>query len=438
MRTPVYDFVRDYADGSTVRLHMPGHKGTGDIERYDITEISGADSLYEADGIIKESEGYASEIFGAHTFYSAEGSSLAIRAMLYLAQKERGARSPVILAARNAHRAFISGAALLGIDVEWIGEGDSYMSAHVTPDALAARLSVMEQLPMALYLTSPDYLGNEADIPALSEVCKRYSILLLVDNAHGAYLKFLNPSRHPIDLGADMCTDSAHKTLPVLTGGAYLHISRGLPREYRDGAKPALSLFGSSSPSYLILASLDKVNPYLAKGFTKDLSTFVDKIKGVKQKLSALGYTVVGDEELKISIEASRYGYSGEELASFLREGGIEPEMAERDFIVFMLSPADGKAPLRLLAALEEIPQKRPLPARPRVVGARAVKSLRAAVLSASEVLPTRECVGRVLALSDLSCPPAVPILMPGEVIEAEHIPTFLYYGKDMLTVIKE
>ena len=103
MKTPIFDFVKRYAESGNIRMHMPGHKGLGDTERFDITEIPGADSLYEASGIIAESEKNAGELFGANTFYSTEGSSHAIRAMLYLAGLCSGGRCRV-LAARNVHK----------------------------------------------------------------------------------------------------------------------------------------------------------------------------------------------------------------------------------------------------------------------------------------------------------------------------------------------
>ena len=131
MKTPICDFVRRYANSDVLRLHMPGHKGEGrqGCEPYDLTEVMGADSLYDANGIIRESEKNASELFGCDTFYSTEGSSLCIRAMLLLLRQyatEMG-REPLILAGRNAHKTFLSGVALLDLDVEWLyGEADSY------------------------------------------------------------------------------------------------------------------------------------------------------------------------------------------------------------------------------------------------------------------------------------------------------------------------
>ena len=142
MKTPICDYVNQYAQSQALRLHMPGHKGAGPlgVEGLDITEISGADSLYEASGIIRESEQIASEIFGCPTFYSTEGSSQCIRAMVYLAMiwAKRQGRKPVIAAGRNAHKAFLTAAALLDADVCWLkGCGqDSYLSCGLTPAEL--------------------------------------------------------------------------------------------------------------------------------------------------------------------------------------------------------------------------------------------------------------------------------------------------------------
>ena len=235
MNTPICDFVRSYAAKDPLRLHMPGHKGRPVLgpEALDITEVEGADVLYHARGIIRESEENAASLFGtAATFYSTEGSSLCIRAMLHLAllqAKEEG-REPLILAGRNAHKTFLSAIALLDLEVEWLypSQEAGLLSCPVEPAQLEAAFAG-ERKPTAVYVTAPDYLGNLLDIRALAELCHRHGALLLVDNAHGAYLHFLPQPIHPMDLGADLCCDSAHKTLPVLTGGAYLHISRTAP-----------------------------------------------------------------------------------------------------------------------------------------------------------------------------------------------------------------
>ena len=223
-KTPICDFVNNYAQKNALRLHMPGHKGIPllGFEALDITEFDGADSLYEASSIIAQSEQIASDLFGSACFYSTEGSSQCIRAMLYLARLYalKDKKPLRIAAGRNAHKVFLSAAALLDWEVSWLisQEKTSYLSCPIEPVELDAFL---QKNPVAaVYVTSPDYLGNLLDIGALAEVAHRHGCLLLVDNAHGAYLKFLPQSLHPMDLGADICCDSAHKTLPALTGAA--------------------------------------------------------------------------------------------------------------------------------------------------------------------------------------------------------------------------
>lgn len=441
MKTPVFDFVNAYAQSGSIRMHMPGHKGVGEVERLDLTEIAGADSLYEANGIIAESEGYAGELFGADTFYSTEGSSHAIRAMLYLARLYSGGRCRV-LAARNVHKSFVSAVGLLDIDVEWIAPSEelSYLCSSVDAEWLRDRFSDAKNLPDAVYLTSPDYLGHIAPIEKIAEVCREFGVLLLVDNAHGAYLKFLNPSRHPIDLGADMCADSAHKTLPVLTGGAYLHISKNAPAALARDAKRALSVFGSTSPSYLILASLDRANAYLSSGYGEKLRSFSDKISAVKTRLCGYGYTLFGDEPLKITVDAKKYGYLGTELSSLLSEAGIASEFADRDYLVLMLTPNNTDAELfKLALAFSKIKKRPPISeAAPTLKLPERRLSVREAMLSGCVYVSPADAVGRVLAEASVGCPPAVPVAVSGEVIDEACAKAFVYYGVEKIAVTDE
>jgi len=277
METPIADFVNAYRQSGVSRLHMPGHKGRGPLgcESLDITEIAGADALYQADGIIARSEGSAAALFGtAATFYSTEGSSQCIRAMLYLAvlHATPGGGRPVIVAARNAHQSFVLAAALLDAEIVWLwpeGSPFSLCRCDVSTEQLERVLGALPRPPAAVYVTAPDYLGNAPDVAALAATAHRFGVPLLVDGAHGAYLKFLSHGAHPIDLGADLCCDSAHKTLPVLTGGAYLHVGPQAPADFAENGKRALALFGSTSPSYLIFAVSGSCEPPSGGGLSQ-------------------------------------------------------------------------------------------------------------------------------------------------------------------------
>lgn len=470
MDTPIVDFVRRYAQQRTTRMHMPGHKGCGPLgcEALDITEIAGADELYEAEGIIARSEANAAQLFGtARTYYSTEGSSQCIRAMLHLAlqMQPAGASRPVLLAARNAHKALLYAAALLDFDIRWLWPAPDAAGALCTcpvePEALACALDGLTaegRTPFGVYLTSPDYLGFVQDIAGLAAVCHAHGVPLLVDNAHGAYLHFLKEgSRHPIRLGADLCCDSAHKTLPVLTGGAYLHLGPSVQAD-EAAVRNALALFGSTSPSYLILQSLDAANARLAGDFREKLALCRWRLGMLCRELDAfrpglaLPLTGAHREPLKLTLDAAVLGLSGQQLAQALREQGVECEYADPRYLVLMPSPessaedfarlqkalhalcaeASSAAPASdgdaaAFAALAEALQAQPRPA-----------AIREAVLAPQEMVPAAEAVGRICAAPAVSCPPAVPIVVSGEVIPAQALPLFARYGIGRVAVVKD
>jgi arginine/lysine/ornithine decarboxylase len=331
------------------------------------------------------------------------------------------------------------------LDVEWLyPENEAgYLACPVTPEGLTARLSQMKaagRLPAAVYLTSPDYLGNMADIERLSAVCHGFGVLLVVDNAHGAYLKFLSPSRHPMDLGADLCCDSAHKTLPVLTGGAYLHIGAHLPDLFCDHAKQALCLFGSTSPSYLILQSLDMANGVMAgDDFPSALAETAGWVERCAGKLNENGLTSRNSEPLKLTVYPNLYGYTGDEVAEYLRSHNIECEFADPNFLVLMFTPAiTDEDTERLTEVLLALPRRSPLTlCPPPLVSPRRVMTVREALLSPAETLPAKESLGRVLAAATVGCPPAVPIVACGEVIDEAALACFAYYGVETCSVVK-
>ena len=444
MTTPVADFLRACAASGTARLHMPGHKGRGPLgcEAWDLTEIAGADSLYEASGVIARSEENAAALFGsAATFYSTEGSTQCVKAMLLLAlRNRRRGTPPVILAARNVHKSFVHAAALLDFEPLWLWpeEGASLCACPITAEGLEKALASLEAPPAAVYVTSPDYLGNRADIPALAAVCHARGTLLLADNAHGAYLRFLSPSRHPLDLGADLACDSAHKTLPVLTGGAYLHISKTAPAAFRENARAALALFGSTSPSYLTLASLDLCGRYLSENYPARLAEAVRRLEALGKTLSANGWQVEPSDPLRLTLRAPS-GLTGLDLADRLRRGGAECEYADRDFLVLMTTPENGPEDLaRVSAALgENRAPAAPAVSLPLAKGERAL-SVREALFAPQETVPAEESLGRVCGAPAVSCPPAVPVAVSGERIEEAALALFSYYGVKFVDVLRD
>lgn len=442
MKTPVCDFVAAYEQSGIARLHMPGHKGKGPLgcEGRDITEIAGADSLYEAGGVIAQSEQNAAALFGAKaTFYSAGGSSQCIGAMLCLALQK--SKSRVVLAARNAHKSFLHAAALLDADVRWLWPRPySLLACPVTPEMLENALAALPEAPAAVYITSPDYLGNVQPVAALAKVCHAHGAPLLVDNAHGAYLHFLPAPAHPLDEGADLCCDSAHKTLPVLTGGAYLHLGYGLLKTEEGEVRAALSLFGSTSPSYLILQSLDACNRYLADEARPKLAACVRAVEALKADLAVQGWTVAESEPLKVTLHASKRGWRGDALADFLRKNGVECEYADPDDLVLMVSPQNSPEDLeKVRAALaaagqgSEAPQTPPQMARPR-----QAMGIRAALLVPAEEVPVAAAAGRVCAAPTVGCPPAVPVVVSGEEISPDAAAVFCYYGIETVRAVRE
>ncbi|MBE7067385.1 MAG: hypothetical protein E7385_07535 [Ruminococcaceae bacterium] len=452
MNTPIVDFVSQYADADFSRFHMPGHKGHTFLgcEKLDITEIDGADVLYMSDGIIKESEENTSSLFNtSKTFFSTEGSSLAIRAMIgaVCPGVKADTYKPLILAARNVHKAFIYACAAIDVDVQWIyPENYTHLcSCPISADDVEQAISRAPYPPTAVYLTSPDYLGNITDIAAISSVCEKHGVLLLVDNAHGAYLHFLETSLHPIHLGAHICCDSAHKTLPVLTGGAYLHFSQHCPEKYIKRAQKMLSVFASTSPSYLILQSLDLCNKYLADDCRSQLLHTTKDIFAAKDKITEFGFAVQQSEPLKIVVNIKKAGLDRTEFCNMLTSNKISLEMCDDDFAVFMVTPQNNTQDIhKLVSFFEKLKPKQPftldMPENSLYISSQknhnTALSIRQAVFADQIHIPAEQSLGRICAAPVISCPPAVPIVISGEIITKEDIELMKKYHIEYIDVV--
>ena len=443
MDTPIFDFVQNYIKSNTARLHMPGHKGVSFLgcEAADITEIKGADELYAPNGIIRKSEENATLLFDtAKTVYSAGGSSQSINAMLYLAyQKADKSQRPFVLAGRNAHKSFIYALAKLDADVEWLYPDDELLgitSCYVDGEMVEDALKKLSYKPFAVYITSPDYMGILSDIESIAEVCNRYNIPLLVDNAHGSYLKFAKRDRHPTTLGADMCCDSAHKTLPVLTGGGYLHIAKSDKYGFAKNAINAMAIFGSTSPSYLILQSLDLCNKYIDEKIREDIERCANKLIEFQDLINDKYISSLSFEPLKFTIDFRGYVF---DFVKHFRSHGIEFEYADDNFIVFMFSPQNSDEDFeKFKVALEQIEVKGLKDGEGIVIPhSKRVMTIREAIFSECEEIDVEEAVGRTCASPAVSCPPAIPIAVSGDEITNEHIKLFKKYKIDKILVVK-
>ena len=425
--TPIHDFLLTYTKENPVRCHMPGGKES----LLDITEIEGADSLYESSGIIRSSEENAATLFGsAKTLYSCGGSTLAIQTMLAAAKAAYPDKNRVA-ASRFCHRSLVSACALLGLEIDWIMPR-SFLSCNITTKAAEEKIT---SDTLCLFLQTIDYYGGECDIEEMSVLCRKKNLPLLADNAHGAYLVFTE--RHPLHRGADMTADSAHKTLPCLTGGAYLHISKNAPQALAARGKELMALFGSSSPSYLILNSLDLCNRHIAEE-REQAEQVLAEVKKLKTALTAAGFTLHKSDLMRITIDACGCGYSGFELSALLRERGVSAELADSRYTVLLFSTGQSLSDFpRILEAAKQIPIMSPKEySEPIFPLPPSVMSTRDALFSPSEKIPVNSAEGRICASICCPCPPCVPLVMPGEVITADVIEGMRTYGVSTVRVV--
>lgn len=429
-KTPLFAALYDHAAGHPAAFHTPGHKGhmpqlapLSDIA-LDLTELPDTGSLYDGGDVIEQAERLAAAAFGARdTLFSAGGCTLCIQAMLLLGAGAGGR----VLMARTAHRSAVHAAVLLGLEPVWLWPAQD---AHgvLPPDAgEAERALAADPGIRAVYITSPDYAGNLADIPAFAAVCRRHGVPLLVDNAHGSHLGAFG--LHPLALGADLTADSAHKTLPVLTGGAMLHIGN-TPKAAgitRPAAKAAMALFGSTSPAFPVLASLDLARSWWEEEGPSAFRRVAETTDNLRRLAARQGIEAYAGRTLRdpsrLTLDFSADGRDAAAAAEWFRRQGCEPEYADNRYLVFILTPGNTEEDFaRLERALEALPQaKLPAPGRPPFplfapdARPQAVMPPREAVLCAAEEIPMAAAAGRIAARTVCPCPPGVPAIVPGE-----------------------
>lgn len=257
-----------------------------------------------------------------------------------------------------------------------------------------------------------------------------------------------------------MCCDSGHKTLPVLTGGAYLHLGPDAPVCDEAAVRSALALFGSTSPSYLILQSLDGCNRALAEEFRPQLAACCAALEALRAELNACAgceFVLPGQgsarEPLKLTLDAAALGLTGQALADRLRAGAVECEYADPRYVVLMATPwnsAEDLARLRaVLTACCAEAKPGPAPQLPDAGSAFAalesalaehppVCSIREAVFAPQQRLLIHEAEGRVCAMPTVSCPPAIPIVVSGETVSPEAVALMERYGIETVAVLEQ
>ena len=435
----LYDTLRYHDSLDRSSFHTPGHKCSGffpeDLLQLDYTELPDTDALYEASGPILRSEKKLAHLFGAgRSLISAGGCSLAIQAMLRLASMQQGK----ILCARNAHRSAINACALLGLEPVWLYPDSSRgFTGRISPEDVRAAFEENENIT-ACYITSPSYYGELCDIGSIAEICHENGAILLVDNAHGSHLAFMKENMHPMFLGADMTACSLHKTLPVLTGGAVLNLR---DESLGSAGKAAMSLFGSTSPSYPIMCSIDLCADYLENGGAKEYARCEDTVSELKAAAVKKGIAMPEGkcDPLRLTLGTAAAGLSGDKQQSYFEDCGIDCEFCDGVKAVFIITPFNSERDIsRLRSAIENMPVGNAAecqsfePVRPE-----KAMTLREALLSPTKIVPVAASRGMIAADTACPCPPGVPVVMPGELIDSLAISEMQKRGMTEIIVVK-
>ena len=441
MATPLFDGIRKYADKGVSSFHTPGHSANAPFmdkilrSELDLTELPETASLYDGNDIIEQSETLMARLFKTKkTLYSGGGCTLCIQTMLRLCARD-GSK---VVAGRNVHKSAVNAMALLGLEPVWVypeknaGEG---FSGRITAQGVENALKENSDV-CAVYITTPDYFGVISNVSEIAEVAKKYSVPLLVDNAHGSHLIFFD--MHPISRGADMSSCSLHKTLPVLTGGAALNIGND---KYITSAKQAMADFGSTSPSFLTLSSIDLCREWMENEGHAEF----ERLARVNEVMSNMAlkrgaFTATGEcDPIRLCINTAPLGMRGETAYRYFRDRLIEPEMYDGSKIVFILTPFNTERDFeRLYTAIEGLEQiSDKITDDNRLFKPAASISLRQAFMAEKELLPIDRAVGRIAGQSVCSCPPGIPPVMAGEIVDKDTALLLKDYGFDYLNVVK-
>lgn len=449
-KTPLVTALMKYVTDKTIPFHVPGHKqGRGNHEleallgstclNIDLTCLEDTDNICNPVSVIHEAQKLAAEIYGAEeAFFLTNGTTSGIQAMI-LSVCEPGDK---IIIPRNAHKSAIGGIILSGAEPIYIEPEihDYYgIAMGITPEALRETLAINPDVK-AVFVINPSYYGIASDLKAIVEIAHSYDVPVIVDEAHGAHLIF--DDRLPLsamEAGADLSASSTHKLGGSLTQSSILLQQGNLISPKR--VKNALNLTQTTSPSYILLASLDIARKQLALHGREMIERTYDLAMEARQKLQQIPGLQVMDTDVlgqngcvaldptKIVVNVRALGLSGYEVEKILRKKyHLQVELSDLFNIIALVSLGDNQETMDYLVnALSEIAGAQsiknvvkyytPVPSIPE-----AVVSPRSAYYADTKVLPLEEAEGEISAEAIMAYPPGIPIVCPGERITREVI----------------
>lgn len=440
---PLVDALIRFNKNKPLSLHVPGHKN-GTLSglpsdlcaalSYDVTELEGLDDLHEPNGAIREAQRKLAILYGAeHSFFLVNGSTVGNLAMIYATCR----RGETVIVQRNAHKSVFHAIELAGVH-------PVFVSPAWNEDVLTPGLVSVEQIEEALHsfpeakavvLTYPTYYGTANDgLEKVIRFCHAQGVPVLVDEAHGAHFVLGEPfPRSALEMGADVVVHSAHKSLPAMTMASFLHIRSNLVDPERIAH--ALHMLQSSSPSYLLMASLDDARAYVESYTAKDMAYFLEERQAFIEQLESIPglQPVKMDDPLKLTLRVA--GYSGFAVQQCLNAEGVYTELADlyQVLLILPLVKQDACYPLKTvyerinraltkltLGAFENQGEVRPLVIHEKVSQLTYLPAELADL--ESEWISFKDAQNRVAAASIIPYPPGIPLLIGGETIGEEHI----------------
>lgn len=434
MKRPLVDQLHQFAEKKAMSLHVPGHKNgyfstlpkaLRDSLAYDVTELEGLDDLHAPEGVIRESQALLSQFYTSDaSYFLVNGSTVGNLAMMMAATHP----GDLVLVQRNAHKSVFHALELARVEPVFITpdwDQRTETASHVTYDSIVRAIETYPSIK-AVALTTPTYFGVVADLVEIVTYCHAHDIVVLVDEAHGAH--FQGSEHFPLsalESGADVVVQSAHKSLPAMTMGSFIHIKSS--RVSKDRLEHALRMLQSSSPSYPIMASLDDARAYLASFSARDYhhlmdkrALFLDSLQGIPE----LDIVEV-DDPLKLLIRVGQY--AGHQVKDALEKQGVYVELAQGKHVLWMLPLLKygedyrfAELRSRVKRACESLKAVRPqaLPVVTRIESgalSRLDTSQEQIIRSGGEWISYTKAIGRVAKGAIIPYPPGIPLVVPGE-----------------------